>query len=132
MQEIHLFHKEELERMSQDELIREYLALKESFLEHLARETEQDRLIKNLTERQNRDNAKRFGRATETSASLSEPETEKDTKNVIPTKQAEKDSDCSAAESEKKSGPDANPDVRRGSRMGFLLRTFTSDSLTKN
>lgn len=122
MQEIHLFHKEELERMSQDELIREYLALKESFLEHLARETEQDRLIKNLTERQNRDNAKRFGRATETSASLSEPETEKDTKNVIPTKQAEKDSDCSAAESEKKERPRRKPGCAQRIKNGLPVK----------
>lgn len=122
MQAVHLFHREELETMSRDELIQEYLALKESFLEHLARETGQDRQIRNLTERQNRDNAKHFGRSTETSASLSGPEMEKDTGNAIPAEQAEQDSACENAKPEKKERPRRRPGCAQRIKEGLPVK----------
>lgn len=75
-----IFCKDELNDMERDAIIREYLFLKERFLELLAIDAEKDHLIKNLSERLNLERAKKFGRSTETSSSLSKatPERELD------------------------------------------------------
>lgn len=72
MNGIRIFCEDERNSMNRDEIIREYLFLKERFLELLATDAEKERLIKNLSERLNQESAKKFGRSTETSSSLSE------------------------------------------------------------
>ncbi|MCM1412646.1 MAG: IS66 family transposase [Lachnospiraceae bacterium] len=70
-EETYMFCREELDRMGHGELVQAYLALKERFLEQLSVDAEKDRMLKNLTERMNRDAEKQFGRSTEKTASLS-------------------------------------------------------------
>lgn len=122
MDTIHMFRKEELEGMNRDEIIQEYLALKECFMEHLAREAEQDRLIKNLTERLNRDNAKQFGRATETSASLSGRDVEKDTKAGAQKEQTEKTPSEDAVEPAQKEQPRRKAGCAQRIKAGLPVR----------
>lgn len=79
MEEMVILCKEELEKMTQDEIIKAYLLLKERFYEQLAIDAEKDRQIKVLSERLNLYNAKQFGKSTETAVSFSGSHSEKET-----------------------------------------------------
>lgn len=133
MEEIRMFCESELGRMDRDEIICAYLSLKERFLEQLAIDAEKDLLVKNLSERLNLDNARQFGRSTETASSLSGARKEKEpdapARNALPESDAAPDT---AGPSEKKR-PKRKPGCAQRIKDGLPVRdihvTLTPEKL---